>query len=83
MAPRERSVSARSGTEAVTTEKGLAILDEVLAEYEARGRRDVVVVLRVARLLLSQHGLEGNEHGRERLVRAPADAVRRRRLARK
>ena len=66
----------------MTTEKGLAILDEVLAEYEARERRDVVVVLRVARLLLSQHGLQGNEAA-EPVALTANDSRRRSRAPRK
>lgn len=36
----------------------LEILDEILAEYEAKGRRDAVIVLKRARELLAARGLE-------------------------
>ena len=50
----------------MTTDKALAILDDVVAAYETRNRRDVVIVLRAARELLAEHGLPGEQKSKRK-----------------
>jgi hypothetical protein len=44
----------------MTTEKALEIIDEVLDDYDAKNRRDVLIVLRRARELLEESGMPRN-----------------------